>query len=56
MKKYLIVAILVMVMFFPSAGVFAQDKSGPVKKGQAAGVSEDEHINAFRVDKIIDSG
>jgi sporulation protein YlmC with PRC-barrel domain len=56
MKKYLIVAFLTMVMSFASAGVFAQEKSGSVKKGIAAGVAEGEHINAFRVDKIIDSG
>ena len=45
-----------MVMFFPSAGVFAQKKNEPVKKDIAAGVPEGEHINAFRVDTIIDSG
>jgi sporulation protein YlmC with PRC-barrel domain len=56
MKKYLIVALLAITMFFPSAGVFAQKENGSVKKGIAAGVPEDEHINAFRVDKIIDSG
>ena len=56
MKKYLIVALLTMIMFFPSAGVFAQEKNEPVKKSIAAGVPQGEHINAFRVDKIIDSG
>jgi len=56
MKRYLIVALLAMAMLYPSTGVFAQDKNEPVKKGIAAGVPEDEHINAFRVDKIIDSG
>ena len=56
MKKYLIAALLAMAIFYPSTGVFAQDKNGPVKKGIAAGLAEGEHINAFRVDKIIDSG
>ncbi len=56
MKKYLIVALLTMVMFYPSAGVFAQEKNQPVQKSIAAGIPEGEHINAFRVDKIIDSG
>jgi sporulation protein YlmC with PRC-barrel domain len=56
MKKYLIVALLAMVVFYPSAGIFAQDKNTPIEKGIATGVPEGEHINAFRVDKIIDSG
>jgi len=55
MKKYLIVTLLAMVMLIPAAGVFAQKKNDPVKAGIAAGVPESEHINAFRVDKIIDS-
>jgi len=56
MKKYLIVTLLAMVMLIPSAGVFAQKKNDPVKEDIATGVPEGEHINAFRVDKIIDSG
>jgi sporulation protein YlmC with PRC-barrel domain len=56
MKKYLIVALLAMVVFYPSTGIFAQDKNGPVKNSIATGVPEGEHFNAFRVGKIIDSG
>lgn len=51
MKKYLIVTLLAMVMFFPSQEAIAQ-----AEKSIAAGVPQGEHINAFRVDKIIDSG
>jgi sporulation protein YlmC with PRC-barrel domain len=56
MKKHLIVVLLALGMLYPSAGIFAQDKNGPVRKDIATGVPEGEHINAFRVDKIIDSG
>jgi len=56
MKKYLIVALLAIVMSFSSAGVFAQEKSSPVKKNIAGSMAEGEHLNAFRLDKIIDSG
>jgi sporulation protein YlmC with PRC-barrel domain len=55
MKKYLLVTLLTMIMFFPSAGVFAREKGESVNKRIAASVPEGEHINAFRVEKIIDS-
>jgi len=56
MKKYLFVIFLAIVMSLPSQGIFAREKSSPVKKAITAGVPQAEHINAFRVDKIIDSG
>jgi sporulation protein YlmC with PRC-barrel domain len=56
MKKYLFVALLAIVMLFPSGGIFAQAKSSSAKKDIVRSIHENEHINAFRVDKIIGSG
>jgi len=56
MKKYLFMTLLAMVMCFSAGGVFAQVKNSPVQESIAGSVPEGEHINAFRVDKIIDSG
>jgi len=56
MKKYLFVAFLAIVMLFPSGGIFAQAKSSSAKKDIVRSITENEHINAFRVDKIIGSG
>jgi sporulation protein YlmC with PRC-barrel domain len=47
---------LAIVISFPSQGVFAREKVSPADKGIIAGVPQTGHINAFRVDKIIDSG
>jgi len=56
MKKSLLVTLLAIVMLFPLQSVFAQAKNSSVKKDIALSIPEDEHINAFRVDKIIGSG
>jgi len=56
MKKYLLVSFLAIVMLFPLQGAFAQVKNSPAKKDIVRGIPENDHINAFRVDKIIGSG
>jgi sporulation protein YlmC with PRC-barrel domain len=56
MKKNLFVTLLAIVMLFPLQSAFAQAKNSPAKKDMVRSISEDEHINAFRVDKIIGSG
>ena len=56
MKKYLIVTLLAIVMFFPSQGAFAQEKKSPVQKSVVGNVPQGEHFNAFRIEKIINSG
>jgi len=55
MKKRLLVTLLAIVMFFPAGGAFAQAQNSPVKTSIAGNVPEGEHINAFRIDKIIGS-
>lgn len=55
MKKRLLVTLLAFVMFFPAGGAFAQAQNSPVKTSIAGNVPEGEHINAFRIDKIIGS-
>ena len=55
MKKNLFMTLLVIVMFFPAGGVFAQAKNSPVQASIAGNLPEGDHINAFRIDKIIDS-
>jgi len=55
MKKHLLVTLLAIVMFFPAGGAFAQAQNTPVKTSIAGNVPEGEHINAFRIDKIIGS-
>ena len=56
MKKYLFVTLLAIVMFFPSGGAFAHIKNASVTKSIVPSMPASEHINAFRVDKIIGSG
>ncbi|MEJ2170026.1 MAG: PRC-barrel domain-containing protein [Deltaproteobacteria bacterium] len=56
MKKYLVVTLLAIVMLFPSGGALAKAKNSSAKKDIVRGIPENEHINAFRVDKIIGSG
>ena len=56
MKKSLFATLLAIVMLFPLQGAFAQAKNSSAKKDIARSIHEDEHINAFRVDKIIGSG
>jgi len=56
MKKYLFVTLLAMAMMLPSQGAFAQTRDSSVKKSIAGSMSEGEHFNAFRADKIIGSG
>jgi sporulation protein YlmC with PRC-barrel domain len=56
MKKYLFVTLLAIVMSFPSGGAFAQVRNASIKKSIVRSMPESEHINAFRVDKIIGSG
>ena len=55
MKKYLLVTLLAIVMFFPPAGVWASAKNSPVLNGIKGSVTKGEHINAFRIDKIVGS-
>jgi sporulation protein YlmC with PRC-barrel domain len=56
MKKHLFVTLLAIVMLFPSAGAFAKAKNSSAKKDIVQSIPEGDHINAFRVDKIIGSG
>jgi sporulation protein YlmC with PRC-barrel domain len=55
MKKYLFVAILAVVMFFPPGGVWASAKNSPALNSNKGNVMKGEHINAFRIDKIVGS-
>ena len=56
MKKSLFVTLLAIVMLFPLQSAFAQAKNSSAKKDIVRSIPENEHINAFRVDKIIGSG
>jgi sporulation protein YlmC with PRC-barrel domain len=56
MKKNLFITLLAIVMLFPLQGAFAQAKNSSAKKDIVRNIPEDDHINAFRVDKIIGSG
>jgi sporulation protein YlmC with PRC-barrel domain len=56
MKKQLFVTLLAIVMLFPLQGAFARAKNDAAKKSLAGNITQNEHINAFRVDKIIGSG
>jgi sporulation protein YlmC with PRC-barrel domain len=55
MKKYLFVTLLAIVMFLPAGVIFARAKTSPVQGNMAGNTPEGDHINAFRIDKIIDS-
>jgi sporulation protein YlmC with PRC-barrel domain len=55
MKKYLLVSLLAVVMFFPPQGVLASAKNSPVLGGNTVSMPKGEHIDAFRIDKIIGS-
>ena len=47
--------LLSIVLLSSSMGVFAQEKASQDAKGVAGNAPENEHINAFRIDKIIGS-
>jgi sporulation protein YlmC with PRC-barrel domain len=55
MKKYLLVTLLAIAMFFPPEGVWASAKNSPALNSIKNSVTKGEHINAFRIDKIIGS-
>jgi sporulation protein YlmC with PRC-barrel domain len=55
MKRKLFMTLMAIVMFFPVGGVFAQAQNSPAKKSIAGNVPGNEHINAFRSDKIVGS-
>ena len=55
MKKYLFVPFLAIVMLFPMHGVLAKAKKSAPQGNIGDTVPESNHINAFRIDKIIGS-
>lgn len=55
MRKYLLASLLAMVMLFPVQGAWAQAKKSPPQGVIGNTIPESDHINAFRIDKIIGS-
>jgi sporulation protein YlmC with PRC-barrel domain len=55
MKKNLFMTLLAIVIILPAGVIFAQAKNSPVQTNMAGNTPEGEHINAFRIDNIIDS-
>jgi sporulation protein YlmC with PRC-barrel domain len=55
MKKNLFVMLMAIVMLFPTEGLFAKEQSSSLKGSIVGRVPEGEHINAFRIDKIVGS-
>jgi sporulation protein YlmC with PRC-barrel domain len=55
MKRFPFIALLAILLFIPTQGVFALKNNSPAKKGIAGNLPKEDHINAFRADKIIGS-
>jgi sporulation protein YlmC with PRC-barrel domain len=55
MKKHFVVILLAMIVLFPGAHGFAQEKTAPEKETMAGKTEEGQPINAFMVEKILGS-
>jgi len=56
MKKHSFMIIVAIALLYSPVGAFAQEKADSSAKGVIGSMPEGAHINAFRVDNIIDSG